>query len=105
VVVLRSSRDEHEAGELRQESCRLIFQSDEGLLIPKEALRVYKDEIGVFVVNGYNAWFRPVKIVAENDVCYLVKPAPTDETDERILRTGDEVILAAAELHDGKVVK
>ena len=105
VVTLRSSRDEHEAGELRQESCRLIFQSDEGLLIPKEALRVYEDEIGVFVVNGYNAWFRPVKIVAENDVCYLVKPAPTDETDERILRTGDEVILAAAELHDGKVVK
>ena len=45
------------------------------------------------------------KIVAENDVCYLVKAAPTDELDERILRTGDEVILAAAELHDGKVVK
>lgn len=105
VVTLRSSRDEHEAGELRQESCRLIFQSDEGLLIPKEALRVYEDEIGVFVVNGYNAWFRPVEIVAENDVCYLVKAAPTDELDERILRTGDEVILAAAELHDGKVVK
>lgn len=105
VVTLRSSRDEHEAGELRQESCRLIFQSDEGLLIPKEALRVYEDEIGVFVVNGYNAWFRPVEIVAENDVCYLVKPDPTDELDERILRTGDEVILAAAELHDGKVVK
>ena len=104
VVVFRSAQDEHAAGELRQESCRIILESEEGILIPKEALRVYEGENGVFVSSGYNAVFRPVKILAENDDYYLVKPNPTDENDDRILRSGDEVVLASAELYDGKVV-
>lgn len=104
VAVFRSARDEHAAGELRQESCRIILESEEGILIPKEALRVCEGENGVFVSSGYNAVFRPVKILAENDDYYLVKPNPKNENDDRILRSGDEVILASAELYDGKVV-
>lgn len=104
VAVFRSTRDEHVAGELRQESCRIILESEEGILIPKEALRVYEGENGVFVSSGYNAVFRPVKILAENDDYYLVKPNPKNENDDRILRSGDEVVLASAELYDGKVV-
>lgn len=104
VAVFRSARDEHEAGDLRRESCRLILESEEGILIPKEALRVCEGENGVFVSFGYNAVFRPVKILAENDSYYLVKANPKDENDKRILRSGDEVILASAELYDGKVV-
>ena len=34
VAVFRSARDEHAAGELRQESCRIILESEEGILIP-----------------------------------------------------------------------
>lgn len=104
VAVFRSTRDEHVAGELRQESCRIILESEEGILIPKEALRVCEGENGVFVSSGYNAVFRPVKILAENDDYYLVKPNPKNENDDRILRSGDEVVLASAELYDGKVV-
>ena len=104
VAVFRSARDEHAAGELRQESCRIILESEEGILVPKEALRVCEGENGVFVSSGYNAVFRPVKILAENDDYYLVKPNPKNENDDRILRSGDEVVLASAELYDGKVV-
>ena len=104
VVVFRSSRDEHEAGELRRENCRIILKSREGILIPKEALRVYEGENGVFVSSGYNAVFRPVKILAENETYYLVRPDLRDENDKRILRSGDEVVLASTELYDGKVV-
>lgn len=104
VVVLHSARDEQDAWKLRQEKCRFIIRSKEGLLIPKQALRVFQGETGVFVVNGYNARFRPVEIIEENEICYLVSPNPKDENDTRILRNGDEVILAAAELYDGKVV-
>ncbi|MDO4515733.1 MAG: HlyD family efflux transporter periplasmic adaptor subunit [Bacillota bacterium] len=104
VAVLRSAQNEHEAGDLRRESCRLILESEEGILIPKEALRVCEGENGVFVSFGYNAVFRPVKILAENDDYYLVKANPKDENDKRILRSGDEVVLASAELYDGKVV-
>lgn len=104
VVVLYSSQNEQEAEELRQESGRLILESEEGIRIPKEALRVADGENGVYVASGYTAAFRPVKILAENEDYYLVKANPKDETDTRILRSGDEVILAAAELFDGKVV-
>ncbi len=104
VAVFRSARNEHEAEELRQESCRIILESEEGILVPKEALRVWEGENGVFVSSAYTAVFRPVKILAENDDYYLVKPNPKNENDTRILRPGDEVILASAELSDGKVV-
>ena len=36
---------------------------------------------------------------------YLVKPAPKDETDQRILNTGDDIVVSSVELYDGKVVR
>ena len=56
VVVFRSSQNDSKVEDLRQESGRLIFQSDEGLRIPKEALRVNEDgETGVYVVLAQKA--------------------------------------------------
>lgn len=90
----------------RQESGRVIFYSSEGIRVPKEALRVSKDgERGVYVVVSQKARFRPVKILAEDENSYLVKADPTDEEDTRILRAGDEIVLASEELYDGKVVR
>ena len=98
VIVLRSSQDDDKAEDLRQESGRVI--------LPKEALRVSKDgERGVYVVVSQKARFRPVKILAEDENSYLVKADPTDEEDTRILRAGDEIVLASEELYDGKVVR
>ena len=85
---------------------RVIFYSSEGIRVPKEALRVSKDgERGVYVVVSQKARFRPVKILAEDENSYLVKADPTDEEDTRILRAGDEIVLASEELYDGKVVR
>ena len=104
--VLRSSQDDDKAEDLRQESGRVIFYSSEGIRVPKEALRVSKDgERGVYVVVSQKARFRPVKILAEDENSYLVKADPTDEEDTRILRAGDEIVLASEELYDGKVVR
>lgn len=73
----------------------MIFYSSEGIRVPKEALRVSKDgERGVYVVVSQKARFRPVKILAEDENSYLVKADPTDEEDTRILRAGDEIVLA-----------
>ena len=105
VVTFRSTTDEHEAEALRHERARFILRSEEGILIPKEALRVSEEgENGVYVAKGYNAWFRPVKILAENEAYYLVEADPVDENDSRILRSGDELVLASSELYNGKVV-
>lgn len=106
VVVLRSTQNDRQAEDLRQESGRVIFYSSEGIRVPKEALRINEDgEQGVYVVVSQKARFRPVKILAEDDTSYLVKAAPLNEEDSRILKEGDEIVLAAEELYDGKVVR
>lgn len=106
VVILRSTQNDTQAEDLRQESGRVIFYSSEGIRVPKEALRINEDgERGVYVVVSQKARFRPVEILAEDDTSYLVKAAPTNEEDSRILKEGDEIVLAAEELTDGKVVR
>jgi len=60
---------------------------------------------GVYVVTGYAAEFKPVSILAEDQDSYIVAANPKDSNDKRILRSGDEVIIAAEDLYDGKVVR
>ena len=106
VIILRSTQNDTQAEDLRQESGRVIFYSSEGIRVPKEALRINDDgERGVYVVVSQKARFRPVSILAEDDTSYLVKAAPINEEDSRILKEGDEIVLAAEELYDGKVVR
>lgn len=106
VVILRSTQNDTQAEDLRQESGRVIFYSSEGIRVPKEALRINEDgERGVYVVVSQKARFRPVSILAEDETSYLVKAAPINEEDSRILKEGDEIVLAAEELTDGKVVR
>ena len=106
VVLFRSNQDVEQADQLRREAARVVFTSDEGIRVPKEALRVDEDgQAGVYVASGHNARFRPVDILAEDEVSYLVKAAPVDGTDMRILRAGDQVVLASDTLYDGKVVR
>ncbi len=106
VVLFRSTQDVETADQLRQESSRVVFRSEEGIRVPKQALRVDEEgEAGVYVASGYNARFRPVEILAEDEGGYLVAPAPDNALDTRILRAGDEIVLASDELYDGKVVR
>ena len=106
VVLFRSNQDVEQADQLRRETARVVFTSDEGIRVPKEALRVDEDgQAGVYVASGHNARFRPVNILAEDEVSYLVEPDPIDSTDARILRAGDQVVLASDTLYDGKVVR
>ena len=106
VVLFRSNQDVEQADQLRREVGRVVFTSAEGIRVPKEALRVDEDgQAGVYVASGHNARFRPVNILAEDDVGYLVEAAPADSLDTRILRAGDELVLASDTLYDGKVVR
>jgi hypothetical protein len=105
VVVLGSQRNLKDIIALREQRCAVIFQSDQGIRIPAEALRVDGDITGVYVVTGYAAEFKPVSVLAEDRGAYIVAANPKDSNDKRILRSGDEVIIAATDLYDGKVVR
>lgn len=106
VVLLRSSQNAEEAAGLRQESCRVVFRTNEGIRVSKKALYINEEgETGVYVAVGYTARFRPVRILAEDEDSYLVRAAPKNVEDKRVLKTGDDVIVSSVELYNGKVVR
>ena len=60
---------------------------------------------GVYALVGAQAEFKPVTVLAEEEGYCLVKPEPPADGARKILRAGDEIILTAEELFDGKVVR
>lgn len=106
VVVLTSRNDLAGTVSLRSQSCAVIFRSDRGIRVPRNALRELESgEIGVYTLTGYRAEGKPVTVTAEGTDYYIVSPNPAHAEDKRILRSGDQVIIATAELYDGKVVR
>lgn len=106
VVVLVSRRNLPDIIDLRERAGSVIFQSEQGIRIPKKALRAQEDgSVGVYTVTAYQAEFKPVQVVAEDKDDYLVRANPKDSKDKRILHSGDEVIITTAELYEGKVVR
>ena len=55
-------------------------------------------------MDGVTAAFRPVTVLYQGQGYALVQPADGVD-DTQTLRTGDEVIATAGELHEGKVIR
>ena len=101
---------------LRFQSAELIFNSYSGLRIPKQALHMEKytttDEqtgqttehqmLGVYVLMAGRAEFKQVKVVTESQDFYVVNGVNATAADT--LRAGDEVIVRAVGLYDGKLM-
>lgn len=115
VVVLRCRSYLPQLTLLRQQSAELIQRTVSGIRIPKEALRAVKttvDEtgaatetemVGVYCVVGMEARFKPVTVRYTGDTFVLVEPG-AGAAKTSLLRSGDEVIMAANDLYEGKVV-
>ena len=116
VVVLRSKEYLPQLTLLRQQSARLIHGTIDGIRVPKEALRAagtYLDEtgqkvtqegLGVYCIVGMEARFKPVEVLHSGDSFVLVRSTAASNQESIRLRHGDEVIIAANDLYDGKVV-
>lgn len=127
VLVLSAERGLKNVTLLREQTVGLIFDRYAGIRVPKQALRMEtvtmtdpdteieseSQVIGVYTVAGAQAEFKPVEIVREGSDYYLVVPAKNSayfqsfsvsEARLRTLRAGDEIIVSAANLYDGKVV-
>ena len=120
VVVLRGTTYLSQLTLLRQQSAEIIVSTISGLRVPKEALRAEKiavdedgnrtvtEETGIYCVVGAEARFKPVEVVYNGEGYVLVRSTlgedVTDAQEKTRLRPGDEVILSAADLYDGKVV-
>lgn len=110
VLVLSCRRYLSEVTLLREQSADLIFTAYEGLRVPNAALHIDADgTLGVYCRVGLTAYFKPVEVLYRGEDYCLVAPVEIDSTRESTirlytLRAGDELILTAEELYDGKII-
>ena len=115
-LVLSSDRYLQETLLLRIQSAEIIFESHSGLRVPKTCLRmitrtttdketgesVEENILGLYAVVSGQAEFKRVEISGEGSDYYVVVPATEGS---RALRAGDEVIVRATDLYDGKLLE
>nr|WP_325185374.1 HlyD family efflux transporter periplasmic adaptor subunit [uncultured Oscillibacter sp.] len=115
VVVFRGKYDLAQLTLLRQQTAEVILNTMTGIRVPQESLRVVpwpaKGEdgtvtevqtTGVYCLVGVKAVFKPVEVLYTGEGFVLVQGASTER--KRVFRAGDEVIVTARDLFDGKVV-
>lgn len=121
LVVLSTDRYLSDTTLLRQQTVELVFSTKSGIRVPKAAIRVgtmtqtdpdTKEETQVnvtcvYALIGTQAELKPVKVLVQGDDYCLVEGIPPQKTSDarKILRAGDEIIVAAEDLFDGKVVR
>ena len=118
VVVLRGDQFLSQLTLLRQQSAQVVYNTIEGIRIPKEALRVvtktttledgqeqHQQVTGVYCVVGMEARFKPVQVVYTGETFVLVRPEISSDQETLRLRAGEEVIVTAVDLYDGKIVR
>ena len=116
VVVFQGKYDLAQLTLLRQQSAEVILNTMSGIRVPQEALRVVPRTVtdedgretevqttGVYCVVGVTAVFKPVEVLYSGEGFVLLRSASTRAG--RILRSGDEVIVTARDLYDGKVIR
>ena len=115
VALFRSSAYLQEVTLLRQQRAQVLYSVSEGIRVPKEAVRaeraylteenglVSESGTGVYCVVGLMARFKPVEIIYSGDGFVLVRS--TAESNTLRLRSGEEVIVSARGLFDGKILQ
>lgn len=114
-VVFRGSVCLRELTLLRQQRAEIITGSIKGIRVPRESLRAeraYLDEngkivteegAGIYCMVGREARFKPVEVVYTADTFVLVRS--TSDSEKRVLRPGEQIVVSARGLYDGKVLQ
>lgn len=114
-VVFRGTAYLRELTLLRQQRAQIITGTTGGIRVPRECLRAewtYLDEegktvteerTGIYCLVGREARFKPVEVVYSAESFVLVRPASDQE--KRRLRPGEQIVVSARGLFDGKVLQ
>ena len=116
VVTFRGAYNMAQVTLLRRQSGQLIWRTVAGIRVPNEALRAANtkvdqegnrttvESLGVYCVVGMEARFKPVEVLYSGDGFVLVRSTAASDQESLRLRPGDEIIISAKDLYDGKVV-
>lgn len=121
VAVFRGTSYLRELTLLRQQRAQIITGTIGGIRVPRESLRaerayledgktVTEERIGIYCLVGREARFKPVELVYSAESFVLVSPSPeldpaVEADSKRIIRPGEQVIVSARGLFDGKVLQ
>lgn len=102
LLVLSSESSLQSVTLLRRQQADIILRSHHGLRVPKEAIRTDEaGNIGVYILETTSAQWKPVTLLYDDGDSYVVA---LDKSATDNLWPGDEIIVNAKELYDGKVV-
>ena len=101
LLILSSDQALQNVTLLRQQSAEIVFASYSGLRVPKSAVRVENGQTGVYILEGTLAKWKPITILHDTGESYVVT---LDTSSTNNLWPGDELIINAKNLYDGKVV-
>ena len=122
VAVFRGNTYLQELTLLRRQSAEIVLDSTDGIRVPRAALRSAVREVtetdpeteeettkqvsvtGVYCVSGAKAVFKPVEVLYTGEDYAVVRTTADAEAEKLRIRPGDEVIVAARDLYDGKVI-
>lgn len=101
LLVLSCDEQMQRVTSLRKQTVRIIFDTYEGLRIPKEALYVVDGKTGVYVLEAGRAEWKRVDELLQYGEYYLVE---WDSSSTNGLWPNDEMIITDVEMWDGKVI-
>ena len=103
ILVVESSNYMHQMCVLREQSADIMFDIKKGLRVPKSALYMNQEsKPGVYILESTTAKWKSVEILYDTGESYVVK---LDDSNTDNLWAGDELIVGADDLFDGKVVR
>lgn len=102
LLVLSSESSLQSVTLLRRQQADIILRSHHGLRVPKEAIRTDEaGNTGIYILETTSAQWKPVTLLYDDGDSYVVA---LDKSATDNLWPGDEIIVNAKELYDGKVV-
>ena len=103
IIVLSCSKAMTDTMDMRKQQADVVIEHYEGIRVPKDAVHVDDDgQTYVYTVTGVPAERKDISILYQVEDLYIVE---NDLEDPSALRVGDEIVVSAKNLYDGKIIK
>ena len=102
LVIFRSQDMNEDLISMRKQLATVVVASYSGLKVPKSAVRMEDDKMGVYVLSNSVASYKNIEPLFEGDSYYIVEQNVTGNDS---LVINDDIIVEAKDVNDKKVMK
>lgn len=102
LLILKSSRITSELVSMRRQVVDIVRATYTGIKVPKEAIYIEDDKLGVYTLNGSFSLFKTITPLYEGDTFYVIEQGNTQQAGVVVQ---DQIITKGRALQNKKVVK